>query len=54
MEVLTRMLESAVTAGLISGFSIGRWNATTDVFHLLVADDTIILCDNVYEQILNL
>jgi len=54
MESFTRMLESTATTGIISGFSIGRWNATTAVSHLLFADDMIILCDNVCEQILNL
>ena len=55
MEVFTRMLKSAAMASLIAGFSIGRLNATTpNVFRLLFADDTIIFCDDVCEQIVNL
>jgi len=54
MEVFTRMLEAATSAGLLSDFSVGRRNATTTVSHLLFAVDTIIFYDNVCEQILNL
>ena len=54
MEVFTRMLEAASSARLISGFSVGRGNATTTVSRLLFANDTIIFCDNDCEQVLNL
>jgi len=54
MEVFTRMMEAATSAGLLSGFSVGRGDAITTVSHLLFADDTIIFCDNACEQILNL
>jgi len=54
MKVFTRMLEVATSAYLLSGFSVGRGNATTTVSHLLFADDTIIFCDNACEQVLNL
>ena len=55
MEVFTRMLRSAATGVLIAGFSVSRLNATTiSVSHLLFANDTIIFCDNVCEQIMNL
>jgi len=55
MEVFTRMVNLAATAGLISGFFVGRLNeSTTNVFHLLFADDTIVFCDNDCEQIVNL
>ena len=46
------MLETATAVGLLSGFSVGRGNATTTISHLLFADDTIIFCDNVCEQVL--
>jgi len=49
MEVFTRMIEAASTAGLISGFSVDPANATMSISHLLFADDTIIFCDNDYD-----
>lgn len=55
MEVFTRMVNSAATVGLISGFFVGRLNdSASDVSHLLFDDDTIIFCDNDCEQIVNL
>ena len=55
MEVFTRMLRVATTAGLLAGFSVGRLNKTTTIVsQLLFADDTIIFYDNVCEQIVNL
>ena len=55
MEVFTRMLRAASSAGLLAGFSVGRLNdSSTKISHLLFADDTIIFCDNVCEQIVNL
>jgi len=54
MEVFTRMIEAASTAGLISGFSVGRANAAMSISHLLFADDTIIFCGNDCEQMINL
>ena len=54
MEVFTRMLESAASAGLVSRFSVGQLYAAANVSHLLFADDTIIFCDNVCKQIVNL
>jgi len=55
MEVFTRMLLAATSAGLLSGFLVGRRNVTTiNVSHLLFADDTIIFCDNNCEQMVNL
>jgi len=48
MEVFTRMLNAASTAGLLVGFSVGRLNeTTTNISHLLFVDNTIIFCDNV-------
>jgi len=40
MEVFTRMIEAASTAGLIFRFSLGPMNATMSISHLLFADDT--------------
>ena len=55
MEVFTRMLRAASTTGLMTGFSVGRLNdSSINISHLLFADDTIIFCDNVCEQIVNL
>ena len=48
------MLEAAITGGLLSGIVVGRWNAITTVSHVLFANETIIFCDNVCEQVLNL
>jgi len=41
MEVFTRMLQVATTAGLLSGFFVGQGSANSAVSHLLFADDTI-------------
>ena len=57
MEVLTRMIEAASSAGLISGFSLRRSGSDLveiKVSHLLFADDTIVFCDDDCEQIVNL
>ena len=49
------MLRAASTVGLIAGFSVGRLNeSSTNISHLLFADDTVIFCDNMCEQIVNL
>ena len=49
------MLLAATSAGLLSGFAMGRRNSTTiDVSHLLFAGDTIIFRDNDCEQMVNL
>jgi len=42
-------MEAATSAGLLSGFSVGRGDAITTVSHLLFTDDTIIFCDNASE-----
>jgi len=55
IEVFTRMLLTANSASLLSGFLVGRRNSTTiSVSHLLFADDTIIFCDNDCDQMVNL
>jgi len=57
IEVLTRMIEATSSEGLISGFTVGREGSglsSTKVSHILLADDTIVFCDNDCEQILNL
>ena len=46
MEVLTRMIDAASNAGLISGFEVGCSSTTTlSVSHLLFANDTIVFCE---------
>ena len=47
MEVFTRMIDLTSSAGLISGFKVGRSSTTTmSVSHLFFADDTIFFCEN--------
>jgi len=48
------MIEATSTTWLISGFSMGRSNASMSISHLLFADDTIIFCDSDCEQMVNL
>ena len=50
MEVLTKMIEATSTARLISGFSVGRMNASMGISHLLFRDDTIIFCGSDCDQ----
>ena len=46
MEALSRLLDGAVLAGHISGFTVGsRSNTPLMVTHLLFADDTLIFCN---------
>jgi len=57
MEVLTKMIEAASNARLISGFSVSSSSSSmssTKVSHLLFADDTTVFCDNDCEQIVSL
>nr|XP_023880741.1 uncharacterized protein LOC111993115 [Quercus suber] len=52
MEALSRLLDGAVLAGHISGFTVGtRSNTPLMVTHLLFADDTLIFCDATASQI---
>ena len=45
IEVLSRMLKK-VEEVIIRGFSVGKATAEgLHIFHLLLADDTILLCD---------
>jgi hypothetical protein len=39
MEVLGKMLSTALSRGLLSGFSMGTW---ADISYLLFADDTLL------------
>jgi len=49
------MLSTTLHFGLIAGFSIGRLvSMCLEISDLLFADDTVIFCDNDYEQIINL
>jgi len=57
MEVLTRMIDAASSAGLIAGFSLRRPGSKLveiKVSHLLFADDTIVFCDDDCKQIVHL
>ncbi|KAF5473789.1 hypothetical protein F2P56_005747 [Juglans regia] len=52
MEALSRMVEVVVGAGLILGFSVGtNSSGPSTISHLLFADDTLIFCEAVGEQI---
>ena len=52
MEALSRLLDGAVLAGHISGFTVGtRSNTPLMVTHLLFADDTLIFCDASASQV---
>jgi mannosylglycoprotein endo-beta-mannosidase len=50
MEAFSRMIEKAVTEGLLRGFAVGH----LQVSHLLFADDTLIFCDADVKQFRNL
>ena len=46
MEVVSKMMDKAVTEGRLSGFSVGT--STGDhlqVTHLVFANDTLVMCD---------
>ena len=52
MEALNRLLDGAVLAGHISGFTVGtRSNIPLMVTHLFFADDTLIFCDASASQV---
>lgn len=52
MEILSRMLSTAVEGGYILGFQVGAsYKGITTVSHLLFADDTILFCDDNMEQL---
>ncbi|KAF5465994.1 hypothetical protein F2P56_015953, partial [Juglans regia] len=52
MEALSRMVEAVVGAGFISGFSVGtNSSGISTISHLLFADDTLIFCEAIGEQI---
>ena len=55
MEVFSRMLRRVEGAGLIRGFNLeGRREGGERVSHLLFADNTILFCDAVEEEILHI
>jgi hypothetical protein len=46
METLSRMLSRAMVGGYLSGFRVANQNvASLEISHLLVVDDTLIICD---------
>ena len=52
MEALSRLLDGAVLAGHISGFTVGtKSNTPLILTHLLFADDTLIFCDALASQV---
>jgi len=55
MEVFSRMTYAAVDSGRLSGFSVGSSSQVAmKVSHLLFADDTLIFCDPVVDQVRDL
>ncbi|CAL1367557.1 unnamed protein product [Linum trigynum] len=54
MDVLSVMLETLRSEGLISGFFMNEASEEGEVTHLMYADDTIIFCDANEDQVLNL
>jgi hypothetical protein len=55
MEPLSKMMAVTVDVGLLFRFSVGsRNNEELAVYHLLFADDTLILCDANFVQLRHL
>uniref|UniRef100_A0A2N9IMC9 Reverse transcriptase domain-containing protein n=1 Tax=Fagus sylvatica TaxID=28930 RepID=A0A2N9IMC9_FAGSY len=55
MEVLSQMLRQTEEAGLIRGFKAGKARGSgLSISHLLFADDTIVFCDAIPDQLLHL
>uniref|UniRef100_A0A2N9IM18 Reverse transcriptase domain-containing protein n=1 Tax=Fagus sylvatica TaxID=28930 RepID=A0A2N9IM18_FAGSY len=55
MEVLSRLFQKTEEAGLIRGFQAGMLGGIeVRISHLLFADDTIVFCDAVPEQVLHI
>ncbi len=55
MEVLSQMLRRTEEAGLICGFKAGKARGSgLSISHLLFADDTIVFCDAIPDQLLHL
>ncbi|CAI0629580.1 unnamed protein product, partial [Linum tenue] len=54
MDILSVMLETLRSEGLISGFFMNEASEEGEVTHLMYADDTIIFCDANEDQVLNL
>ena len=55
MEVLSQVLKKTEEGGLIQGFHVGPINTIgICIFHILLADDTILFCDASREQLLSI
>ena len=55
MEVLSKLFQKTEEAGLIRGFLVGALRGSeVCISHLLFADDTIVFCDAVPEQVMHI
>jgi hypothetical protein len=55
MEVLSKMFRKSKEVGLIQGFKVGVLGGSeVRISHLLFADDTIVFCDAVLEQVMQI
>ena len=53
MEILCRMLKKMVVGGFITGFKVsGNSIEEVSIFHLLYADDTMVMCNADPEQLM--
>lgn len=55
MEALSLLLDKAIGGGYLSGFSFKRKNSKEEVIsHLLFADDTLVFCNDLEDQLTHL
>ena len=55
MEVLSKLFQKTEEAGLIWGFLVGELGGSeVRIFHLLFADDTVVFCDAIPEQVMHI
>jgi hypothetical protein len=46
MDALSRLIDKAIGAGMLSSFSVGRVDSVVlEISHLLFADDMLIFCE---------